>query len=374
MGSEAASQQYLCVISEWSSIGTSGVRVGNAFPIFSLTKQAVVAVPTEEFPNPGAIFLVNRGDRRVWDYVVINPKINGQYHNRSLRDCYYIGLGIPDVFDPAGDDVRVAVVLDVPHFNIQNPENVIRRPAMGVTPLFFIRDDYHRFFGPLKRTQVQMDGMDRIEAIHWAPWGGESVYEFTQERLQLAGCKLTAYQHTEAPNEVVQRPIHLLTGPVSKVTSVRVHDRLSDTQLAEWYFHLQGLADVPDHVVKTLKAAPERVQAETPEQVQRRFRRLGQIYGTPEVMQTERQALARRFLDSEEGQRLIEQRLVREVEQRATQLEAEVRKLRAELVTEQQQLAEQLELAKSSQNKEKRRLEEELSRLEKKRGEQLQAI
>ena len=108
--------------------------------------------------------------------------------------------------------------------------------------------------------------------------------------------------------------------------------------------------------------------------MQRRFRRLGQIYGTLEVMQTERQALARKFLDSEEGQRIIEQRLAREVEQRAAQLDAEVHKLRADLVSERQQLAEQLEMTKANQAKEKRRLEEELSRLEKKRTEQLQAI
>ena len=47
MRPDANLQQFLCVVSEWSSIGTSGVRVGNAFPIYSLTKQAVVASPVE---------------------------------------------------------------------------------------------------------------------------------------------------------------------------------------------------------------------------------------------------------------------------------------------------------------------------------------
>ena len=67
-----ATQQYLSIISEWSSIGTSGVRVGNAFPLFSLTKQTPVANPADEFPNPGAIFLVNRGERRVWDIRIVS--------------------------------------------------------------------------------------------------------------------------------------------------------------------------------------------------------------------------------------------------------------------------------------------------------------
>src|SRR5439155_10679353 len=111
-------QQYLSIISEWSSATPSGVRVGNAFPIYSLTRQAVVDNPPDEFPNPGAVFLLNRSDRRVWDFVIIAPRANEQYKNRSLRDCYYIGFGTPEPFDPPGDVVRVASVPDVPHFNI----------------------------------------------------------------------------------------------------------------------------------------------------------------------------------------------------------------------------------------------------------------
>ncbi len=163
-------QQFLSVVSEWSSVGSSGVRVGNAFPIYSLTKQAVVASPVDEFPNPGAIFLVNRGERRIWEFVVITPKENELYRNSKLRDCYYIGLGVPEPFDPPGDAHAVASVLYVPHFNIQNSDNIIRRPHQGVTPLFFIRDDYQRLYGPLKRVQTVLDAMDRLEAIHWAPW------------------------------------------------------------------------------------------------------------------------------------------------------------------------------------------------------------
>jgi len=96
MRSDVHLQQFLCVVSEWSSIGISGIRVGNAFPIYSLTKQVVVASPVEEFPNPGAIFLVNLGERRVWEFAVIAPHENELYLNSKLRDCFYIGLGIPD--------------------------------------------------------------------------------------------------------------------------------------------------------------------------------------------------------------------------------------------------------------------------------------
>ena len=105
-----------------------------------------------------------------------------------------------------------------------------------------------------------LDSMAPVESMHWSPWNGESVYEFTLERLQLAGCKLVTYQHPDAPDRVVQRPIHLLTGPPPRCPSVRVHDRLSDTQLAEWYFRLQGLPEVSDSVLKA--SVPRRTGAD----------------------------------------------------------------------------------------------------------------
>ena len=159
-------QQYLTVVSEWSSYGQSGVRVGNAFPIFSLTRGEPVENPIDDFPNPGGIFLVNRGECRVWDYVVTTPRTNEQYKNKNFRDCYYVAFGGTEPYDPAPDQCKVAVVLDVPNFNIITSDNVIRNPSQNVTPIFFIRDDQHRIFGPLKRTLVQLDSLERIGAIH----------------------------------------------------------------------------------------------------------------------------------------------------------------------------------------------------------------
>ena len=88
---------------------------------------------------------------------------------------------------------------------------------------------------------------------------------------------------------MVARPIRLLAGPVWKVTSTRVHDRLSDAQLAEWYLRCE-IGDVPEPLLKTLRTAPEKMQTDTPEVVRRRFMRLMQLFSSLEVMQTERQA------------------------------------------------------------------------------------
>src|SRR5260370_42068258 len=204
-------------------------------------------------------------------------------------------------------------------------DNVIRNPAQTVTPIFFIRDDQHRIFGPLKRTLVQLDSLERIGAIHWAPWGSESsVYELSTERLAAQGCTIVTYEHAKPPNEVVARPIRMLAGPVWKVTSQRVHDRLSDAQLAEWDLRLREIGDVPEALLKTFRTAPEKMQTDTPEVVRRRFMRLMQLFSSLEVMQTERQALARKYLGTEDGKRMIEQRLQRDVEQKAKELEAEM--------------------------------------------------
>jgi energy-coupling factor transporter ATP-binding protein EcfA2 len=368
-------QQYLTVISEWSSYGQSGVRVGNAFPIFSLTKGEVVSNPIDEFPNPGGIFLVNRGECRVWDYVVVMPKTNEQYKNKGFRDCYYIAFGVPELYDPVGDQCKVATVLDVPNFDIVRSDNVIRHPPQSVTSVFFIRDDQQRIFGPLKRTQVVMDTMDRIGAIHWAPWGSESgVYEFTLERLTAQGCKLLSYEHPNPPNEVVQRPIRLLAGPIWKVTSLRVHDRMSDSQLAEWYLNQQKMSDIPDHILKTLRTAPEQLKNDSPEVTRRRFVRLMQVFGALEVMQTERQMLARKYLDTDDGKRMIEQRLAREVEQKAKEIEDEVKLQRADLTREQQELAEKLESAKIQHGKQVKALKEELEQLAAKKAAQQESL
>src|SRR5258707_12199859 len=99
-----------------------------------------------------------------------------------------------------------------------------------------------------------------------------------------------------------------------------------------------------------------------------------QLFGALEVMQTERQALARKYLDSDDGKRMIEQRLEREVEQKAQELEEVVKKMRSDLTREQQELAEMLESAKVQHGKNLKALKEELERLDAKKASQLESL
>src|SRR6476620_1219824 len=111
-------EEYLAVVSEWSGYGhQSASLVGNAYPLFSLSRGEVVDRPIEQFPNPGYIFLVNRGELAAWDFVKIKPGLNKKYKNASLRECYYIAMSTPEALDATAADLPVAVLLDVTNFD-----------------------------------------------------------------------------------------------------------------------------------------------------------------------------------------------------------------------------------------------------------------
>src|SRR5947207_12177314 len=147
--------EYLAVVSEWSNYAKSGTLVGNAYPVFNLTEQAVVEDPLEEFPNPGAVFLTNRGELKSGDFVRLHPTLNQYYSSADeIRNCYYIAAKMPQRLTGRPDLPGAAVLLDVPRFDPLADRGVIRNPAQYVTPLFFVRTAQGRIFGPLQRVQV----------------------------------------------------------------------------------------------------------------------------------------------------------------------------------------------------------------------------
>src|SRR5262245_14120960 len=110
-------EEFLAVVSEWSSYGhQSASSVGNAYPLFSITRGAVVDKPVDQFPNPGYIFLVNRGELTAWDFVRIRPGLNKKYKNSSLRECYFIAMSTPAPLDPPATDLPAATLLEVANF------------------------------------------------------------------------------------------------------------------------------------------------------------------------------------------------------------------------------------------------------------------
>src|SRR5436190_856654 len=77
--------------------------------------------------------------------------------------------------------------------------------------------------------------------------------------------------------------------------------------------------------------------------IRQRCKRLATLFSTLEVLQTERRNAARRFLETEDGKKALEQQLALEVSKRAQSLEDEVKKRRTELAAEEKRLAIQLE-------------------------------
>lgn len=362
---------FLAVVSEWSRYGTSGSLVGNAYPIYNLTDQCVVEEPLQEFPNPGAVFLMNRGDLKVWEFARVHPMINPKYQDRNAqRECYYIG--------PPKQVVRidrpemlpgVASLLDVPSFDPLASPPLIRTPVQGVTPLFFVRTPRGRVFGPLRREQVNLTRYDSLESILWGAGNDKNIfYEFTYDELHKSGLKLLTYSHpNQSLNEILQNDIHLLVGPVQAAISERVYDLLPDAQLAEWYLKLQQLPPLPAEVLRTLRGAADQVARAETDIIRQRFQRLTRIFGHYDAFQQEQARLAATYLETPEGKQKLEQTLAGEVERRIPQIEEEVRRRRGELAGEEQHLTEQLMDLRSRHQSQTEGLKQELESLEVKR-------
>lgn len=362
----------MAVVSEWSSYGASSANlVGNAYPLFNITRGAVIDKPMELFPNPGYIFLVNRGELTSWDFVRIRPDLNKKYRNASLRECYYVAMSTPAVLDGPTPDLPVAIVLEVVNFDPMGTSNVIRNPAQGVTPVFFVRNVQQKIYGPLLRTQVVRSRMDTIDAIHWEPCNKEGiVYEFSPDDLKKLNINQVAYEHPEKElNQVVEQTFTLLAGPVYSATSSKAYDRLPDPQLAEWYLRWREMPEVPEDLIRAFRAAPEYLEDTTNTIIRQRCKRLSNLFFNLETLQAERRSAARKYLDTEEGKKILEQQLAFEVSRRAANIEEEVKKRRSELSSEDKRLATQLEDIKKQRAAHELALAAEMKGMEKDRDE-----
>ena len=363
-------EEYLAVVSEWSGYGAQSANlVGNAYPIFCITRGEVVDKPIEQFPNPGYIFLVNRGELTAWDFVRIRPGLNKKYKNASLRECYYISMSTPQVLEGPTPDLPAALLLEVANFDPLTSSNLIRNPSQGVTPVFFVRNVQQRIYGPLLRTQVTRSRMDTIDAIQWEPCGKEGViYEFSLEDLKRLNIQQLNYEHPERElNQVVEQPFTLLAGPVSNAASSKAFDRIPDAQLAEWYLRWRDMPEVSEELIRVFRTAPDHL-ADTPSSIIRqRCRRLTSLFSSLETLQTERRSAARKFLETEEGKKALEQQLALEISRKAQSLEDEVKKRRGELAAEEKRLAVQLEEIKQARAAREQALNEEVKHLEQNR-------
>lgn len=360
-------EQYLAVVSEWSGVGKSSAsRVGNAYPLFSFSSQRVVTQPLDEFPNPGYVFLVNRGDLHGGDFVRVAPAENSQQPYKET-DCKYIVKGTVTAFEGYG--LRIATVLEVQGFDPEASETVIRRPEQPVTPLFFIRSG-GKTYGPLMRDKVLPGSSEgTFEALHWSAAGRDHVfYDFAPGMLKAQGVQEVVYEPA-APvrNEVVRKPYRLLIGPVDRVTSSHPHDRLPESQLAEWYLKSQKAEEVPGDLVHALRSAADLLPEGTDEVVRQRCRRVSRLFTSLTAFQSERHSVAARYLKTDEGKKALDDAIRHEIENRARDIEGQVTAQKSEVVAERQRLAAELETARKEFDVRRGQIEAEVHSLENRR-------
>ncbi len=359
-------EEFLAVVTSWSTYGQKGGLVGSAIPIYCTTRNEMVHDPVELFPDPGYVFLVNRGNVFEWDYILVRPQKNDKYYPGK---SFYLSFNIPNPLEMVTSDCRYATVLDVPVFDPAAVNGIIRSPSQNVTPIFYARCQ-RKYFGPLKRVKVnRKSGGEGIDSIQWAPCGDDhSVYEFAEDDLPKYRLERHSYRHSNPDDEDVARTaMFILTGPVLTAKSDKVHDRLSPAELAEWYLRWREMPDVPENLLKAFRTAPDYLSDINSEIIRQRCRRLSTLFSTLDVLQTERALAAVRYLDSESGQKLLKQQMDREVERRAKQIDAEVAQLKKEQSKEKYRLKQESDGLRAEHQKKVELLGKEVDEFERKR-------
>ena len=355
-------EEFLAIVTSWSTFGQKGGLVGSAIPLYCTSQHEMVVDPIDLFPDPGYVFLVNRGAVLEWDFILVRPKKNDKYYTGK---SFYLSFDIPNALEVGGFDCKYASVLDVPVFDPAGMTGIIRSPIQNVTPVFYVR--YQRkYYGPLKRVKVtRKSSSEVIEQIQWAPYAEDSsVYEFSDDDLTRLRIEKHTYRHPNPDDEPIARnPIYLLTGPVLTAKSDKAHDRLSASELAEWYLRWRNMPILDDEIMKTFRAAPDYLQDVNSEIIRQRCRRLSLLFNSLDVLQTERAAAAARYLDSESGKKLLQQQMDREVERRAKQIDAEVAELKKDQSKEKYRLKQENDALKSEHQKKIGQLNHELEDL-----------
>ncbi|MCE9530221.1 MAG: hypothetical protein K8T89_03660 [Planctomycetes bacterium] len=196
-------EEFVAIVTSWSTFGQKGGQVGSAIPFYCTTRNEMVAEPIELFPDPGYVFLVNRGSVLEWDFILVRPKKNDKYYPGK---SFYLTFDIPAALETVGPDCKFASILDVSIFDPAALSGIIRAPAQNVTPVFYVR--YQRkLFGPLKRAKVtRKSSGEGIDHIQWAPYGDDhSVYEFNEEDLPKYKLEKHVFRHPNPDDEAVAR-------------------------------------------------------------------------------------------------------------------------------------------------------------------------
>lgn len=346
---EPTKSDYLAIVSEWSRLTQNGGLVGNAYPILNLSEERVVDEPEAEFPNPGYVFVINRGGLSTWDFVRLRPRENTTYKDKDERDCFYIPTLNPPALIQSADDLdSVAVVLHHPTFDPTANSRQLLNPAHNVTPVFFVRKA-DQYFGPLVREAFQLTAADDIQRIDWRPAEDDGiVYEFTQVQLLLAGLRLVQYEHP-APyrNRIIRTPIPLAVGKVRAARSPKAHDTLPVPAVIEWYLRRCPRELIPTEVVASLRESFKVEANDSPAIVKARLQKIEAVLSTHAAFAEQRDRFARDYLSSPSGQERVQEAVDQAVKRKGLEIQHEVDAKDALLAKRRDELAEQLAAAEA---------------------------
>jgi len=334
---------YLAVVSEWYSTSARGGVVGNAYPVLNLTTGEAVGAPQEEFPNPGAVFLMNRGSLHTWDFVILKPRQNERYKDTSDRDCYYLTAGQPVLLNKPNQVGNVAVVLSHPAFDLNSATRQILNPRHSVTPIFFVQKN-QIIFGPLIQDAAHLTPMEDVQRIDWRPARDDGiVYEFARDDFVKKGVRLIQYSHPEPSlNRVLGAPIQFAVGGVQKVTSGMPRDALPNAGLIEWYLQRCPTVEIPSQLLSALKGAFRSKPGDDPVIQAVRLQKIQREMASHAAFQELRDRFAKQYVESEPGQQRVRELVELTVSKRASEIQAEVDKRESQLATRRDELAKQL--------------------------------
>ena len=341
--SDPTQYEYLAVVSEWSSQTRNGGLVGNAFPLFNLTRRVGVENPEDEFYNPGAIFLPSRGSLNNWDFVRVRLRNNFTYKDAGERDCGFIASGFPDLLEHPEDMDSVAVILDHPTFDPTANSRQILNPAHGVTPLFFVKKA-DAYYGPLVRDAIQRTVSYDMQRIDWRTPGDDGVvYQFTVEQLAGADIRICRYQHpVPTRNRVIEQPISMFVGKIRDARSPRAHDSLPLAGVIEWYLKRAPKVSVPLETINALRGAFHDESPISESVKNERLRKVEKEFATHTAFADQRDRFAKTYLDSEIGQQRIRDLIDDAVKKKASEIRAEADKLQEDIAKRRNELTSEL--------------------------------
>lgn len=339
-----STEEHLAIVAHWSSYGATGMLLGHAYPLMNLVTKETVQQPKDDFPNPGFIFLLNRGSLASWDYVSVRPQENAKYTDSKPREAYYLCPRTPDAFSESPSHHRVAAIVDLDVSEIALDKRRFDLPSISATPIFFARDGRRLIFGPFELVSNNPGRFGSLDSISWKPRRADSiVFQFTEPELLAKGVKIERYSHPNPDYDIVIRNPHtFIIGDVSSLESAVPFDLVPERDLIEWFFrHPAVPAKELQTSMELFRQFAGRVSDGSSQFTKRRLANVEKLLNQVEKFELERNLMVNHFFEGDTGKRKLEEAIRSEVSKRSSLIESEVKKQKGSFAAELEKLQQE---------------------------------